>query len=114
MTDLEKALDHITKEIQKYRQCDIMDGETLVNILQQITATLFYLEKERSQYHSQFQATINRLVLEGNSVARAENEAHTKVPEMYLLRHIMSSAYEIVGAIRTNISWLKVERNAIQ
>lgn len=113
MTDLEKALDHITKEIQKYRQCDIMDGEGLVNILQQITATLFYLEKERSTYHAQFQDTINRLVLDGNSVARAENEAHTKIPEMYMLRHIMSSAYEIVGAIRTNISWLKTEKNSI-
>lgn len=107
---MEKALDHITKEIAKYRQTDIMDGEALVEILKQITATLFYLEKERSKYHDDFQSIINKLVLEGQSVSRSENVAHIKVPEMYLLRRIMDSAYTCVDAIRTNISWAKQEK----
>jgi hypothetical protein len=51
-------------------------------------------------------------VLSGLSVARAENEAHVKVPEMYLLRRVMDAGYEVIGAIRTNISYLKSERNA--
>ena len=113
MDNLQLALEHITSEIKKYRQTSVDDGEALVSILQQITTTLFYLEKERAEYHTKFQDEINLLILEGNSVARSENKAHVKVPEMYLLRHIMSSAYEVVGALRTQISWLKSERNAI-
>ncbi len=113
MDNLQLALEHITNEIKKYRQVSVDDGEALVSILQQITTTLFYLEKERAEYHTKFQDEINLLILEGNSVARSENQAHVKVPEMYLLRHIMSSAYEVVGALRTQISWLKSERNAI-
>lgn len=112
MSDLEKALNHLTENIKLYRETDVMDGEGLVNILQQITATLYYLEGQRSIYHDKFQTTINNLVLAGNTVARSENEAHVKIPEMYKLRHIMASAYEVVGAIRTNISWLKTEKNS--
>jgi len=112
-TDLTKSLDHLTGQIKKYRQTDIYDGESLVEILKQITATLYYLETERSKYHDDFQKTINQLVLENNSVARAENQAHVQIPEMYMLRHIMSCAYEIVGAIRTNISWAKSEKQSI-
>jgi len=107
MTDLERALNHITDYIKKYRETEPNDGESLTAILQQITATLFYLEKERAKYHSTFQNTINKLVLNGDSVSRAENTAHVQVPEMYLLRRVMDSAYTCCDAIRTQISWIK-------
>ena len=113
MNDLQKALDHIINQVKLYRKADIMDGETLISILQQITATLHYLETERAKYHNNFQVVINSLILEGKSVARAENEAHIQVPELYQLRHIMASSYELVGAIRSQISWIKSERSAI-
>jgi hypothetical protein len=112
MSDLQKALDHIIEQVKKYRSTGVDDGEALVGILQQLTATLFYLEKERAEYHSKFQEVINLSILEGNSVARSENHAHIQVPEMYMLRHVMSSAYEVVGALRSQISWLKMERSA--
>jgi hypothetical protein len=105
------ALEHISKEIKKYRELKTLDGEKLTTILQQITGTLFYLEKERANYHAKWQTVVHTLVLEGKSVSRAENEAHVQVPEMYMLRRIMDSAYEVIGAIRSNISWLKNERN---
>jgi len=107
MTDLEKALNHITDYIKKYRETEPNDGESLTAILQQITATLFYLEKERAKYHSTFQNTINKLVLAGDSVKSAENKANVQVPEMYLLRRVMDSAYTCCDAIRTQISWIK-------
>lgn len=112
MDDLQKALDHVIANVKQYRNTDTMDGEALVGILQQLTATLFYLEGERAKYHNNFQRIINSLVLEGKSVARAENEAHVQIPEMYMLRQVMSSSYEVVGALRSQISWLKSERNA--
>ena len=111
MSNLEKALDVITENIKDYRSCEITDGIRLLEILQQLTATLFYLEKERSMYHEKFQNIINAQVLSGESVARSENTAHKQVPEMYMLRHIMTSAYECVGAIRTTISYIKIEIN---
>ena len=111
MSDLEKALEHIIENVRKYRSTSVDDGEALVGILQQLTATLFYLEKERACYHTKFQETINLFIWEGNSVSRSENQAHIQVPEMYMLRHVMSSAYEVVGALRTQISWLKTEKN---
>jgi hypothetical protein len=41
---MNEALNHITNQIKLYRQCDVMDGEQLIKILQQITAALYYLE----------------------------------------------------------------------
>lgn len=47
---IEKAIEHISNEIMEYRKCGVNDGEQLVRHLQQISATLFYLEKERQQF----------------------------------------------------------------
>lgn len=107
MTDLQKALDHLTDQIKTYRETSSMDGDALSEILKQITATLFYLEKERASFHHTYQSSVCALVSEGMSVSRAEAQTHSELPEMYLLRRIMDSAYEVVGAIRTNISWIK-------
>jgi hypothetical protein len=112
-TDLQKQLDYLTGQIKLYKEIDIMDGEGLVNVLQQITTTLFFLENERSIYHARFQSTINELVLGGSSVSRAENMANVQIPEMYMMRRIMDSAYRCVDALRSQISWAKTERNSI-
>jgi hypothetical protein len=107
MSQLEKALDHISSEIKKYRETKPDDGNTLVECGQQISATLFYLEKERAKYHNMFQKKVNQFILEGDSVNRAENKAHVLFPEMYLLRRIIDSAYKTCDAIRTQVSWIK-------
>jgi hypothetical protein len=107
---MEKALEHLTKNIQEYRSMEVLEGNRLNVLLQQITGTLFYLEGKRSDYYQAWTANVNSLILEGNSVARSTTQADEYIPELYMLRKIMSSAYEVVGAIRSNISWLKTER----
>lgn len=107
MSSFEKALSHVSEQIKQYRETEPNDGESLTAILQQITATLFYLEKERAEYHETFQKTIHKLVLSGESVSRAENQAHVIVPEMYLLRRVMDSGYKVCDSIRTQVSWIK-------
>lgn len=107
MTAFDSALDNVSENIKKYRTTRPNDGDGLTQILQQVTATLFYLEKERAKFHEKYQDRINTLVLAGNSVSRAENMAHVDVPEMYMLRRIMDSAYTCCDAIRTQISWIK-------
>src|SRR3972149_3345617 len=111
MTDLERALIHLTEQIQKYRTLNPQDGNGMVECLQQITPTLFYLEGERAKYHDKFQTTMHMEILKGRSVSGSENEAHIKVPEMYRLRKIIDSAYETSKAIGINLSWLKNEMN---
>lgn len=110
MKDFEKALAHVTEQTKIYRETQITNGEQLNECLQQIAATMPYLETIRADYHKEWQGIVFKEVLSGLSVARAENEAHVKVPEMYLLRRVMDAAYEVLNALRSNISWVKQER----
>lgn len=107
MTELEKALNHIAEQIKRYRKMDPNDGNGMSEVMQQISATLYFLETERAKYHNNFQVLINQFVLNGDSVARAENKANVQVPEMYMLRRIMDSAYTCIDSIRTQVSWIK-------
>lgn len=102
-----KALDNITKYVKIYRELKPDDGNGMMECLQQISATLFYLEKERAEYHDKFQKRISELVLSGESVSRAENTAHSEIPEMYLLRRVMDAAYVVCESIRSQTSWIK-------
>ena len=47
------------------------------------------------------------------SVARATNEANIAVPEVYKLRKLTSAGYRVCDAIRSNISFLKLEYNNV-
>ena len=111
MTDFDKALEHLSNCIMEYRKMEVLEGNRLNTLLQQITGTLFYLEKQRAAYHNQWQQLVHKLVSEGNAVNRAENEAHVQVPEMYLCRKVMDAGYTVSEAIRSNLSWLKTEMN---
>jgi hypothetical protein len=103
----EELLGNLTAQIDKYYHTSSDDGNTLSDILKRITSTLYFLEKERAHYHSVYQSKVNTLIAGGLAVNRAVNQAEIEVPEMYLLRRVMDSAYEVAGAIRTNISWIK-------
>ena len=116
MEGFNTALEHLAEQVKKYRNTSIKvhSGEQLNEILKQLSATLYYLEGERAKYHEQFQDKINTLVFEGSTVARAENQAHKDIPELYMLRRIMDAGYEVIGAIRSNLSWLKSEKQSTQ
>jgi len=112
MTAEQQAIKHIDECVKEYRQMEVLEGNRLNELLREISGTLHYLEGVRSEVHNEWQILVSKLVSDGNSVARAENQAHIEFPLMYLLRHKMNSSYEVIGAIRTNISYLKSERNA--
>lgn len=108
------VLDRISDIIREYRQSDVIkeqNGAQLNDWLKDLSGYLYYLEKERSEYHKRFEKIIYDKVSEGYSVARAENIANVQVPEMYLLRHVMDAAYRVCDAMRTNISYIKHEMN---
>jgi hypothetical protein len=109
-TTFDKALKHLTEQVILYRTTDVMDCENLSKILQQLTGVLFYLEKVRADFHDKWQSKVNEQVLGGTSVSRAENVAHVEYPQMYMLRRVMDSGYQVVNAIRSQLSYAKGER----
>ena len=112
MKNFENELQNLTEFIQAYDDASTDDGETLNYLLKKITTTLFYLEKERAIFKKQYEQRIYELTTDKKmTVSRAVNFAEVEVPELYLLRRIMDSAYRNCDAIRTNISFLKNERN---
>ena len=103
-------IERLNSYVNQYYNCDRNNGNELSLLLQKITALLFYLESVRSEVHDQFETDVFNLVKDGNSVARAVNEANVKHPLMYRLRRIMDGGWRITDAIRTNISYLKSEK----
>lgn len=114
MTDPSEQITKLNKYVNKYYNCNRQDGNELSLYLQKITGLLYYLESVRSDVHDLYENEVHNLVKGGASVARAINEANVKYPMMYQLRRTMESGYRITDAIRTNISYLKSERQTSQ
>ena len=110
MTDPTKQITDLNKYVSRYYSCNLQDGNELSELLHKITGLLYYLECVRCETHNLYEVNVFELVKGGASVARAVNESNVKYPEMYQLRRIMESGYRIVDAIRTNISYLKSEK----
>lgn len=106
-----KELDKLNRYVNEYYNCNRQDGEKLLMLLQKITALLYYLETVRGEVHDAYEGKVFELVKDGQSVARAINEANVTYPQMYQLRRLIDGAYRVVDAIRTNISYLKSEMN---
>ena len=68
---------------------------------------LSQLEFERSEAHEKHNGILYNY---DGPVARANIQADKEVPQLYKLRRIMKAGYEIVGAIRSNISSLNKEQ----
>ena len=110
---MKEVLDTVTACIEEYEQSNLKHLGRLNELLQTLTSNLYYLEAQRAEYHDIFQSIIHDLTSKKMSVARAENEAHVKVPEMYLLRRIMDAGYRCADSLRTNISYMKSEKRNI-
>ena len=114
MTNFEQSLEKLTSYIQAYDDVSLNDGESLNFLLQKINTTLFYLESERAIFKKKYENRIYELTTDKKmTVARSINFAEVEVPELYLLRRIMDSAYRCSDAIRTNISFLKSEKRNV-
>lgn len=112
MKDFEKTLENLTTYIIAYDDTSLSDGDNLNFLLQKITTTLAFLEKHRAHYKLEYEKEIYQLTTDkGMTISKAVNFAENRVPELYMLRRIMDSGYKVADSIRTNISYLKHERN---
>jgi hypothetical protein len=103
----EAHLNKVSECVEKYQNTPADDGNTLVEINQQLTSSLFFLEKERAVYKERWDQTKYKLILAGENVSKAENKADVIVPEIYMLRRVMDAGYKVADAIRTQVSWIK-------
>jgi len=112
MEELEKSLIYLEEQVKRYHHTSlkVYEGEALNDILKRITATLFYLSGQKSDIHEIYTQEVNALVLEGKSVASATSLMDEKYPQIYMLRNRIKQAERVADAIRTNISWLKDEK----
>ena len=108
--NLQTALSMLSEEVRKYR-ASRLSGEELNNTLQQVAGLLFYLEEEKIKYHDKYQQNVFKLVKEGCSVAKSENESNVLVPEYYLLSKTINAGERVFNAVRSNLSSIKSELN---
>jgi len=107
--ELEKVLKQYNSIIDTYYSLQYSESEQIMELLKNLSIVLSYLETHRVEAHKEWTAIVFKR--EG-SVAAAEVEAHTSVPQLYQLRRIMQAGYRIVDAMRSNISLVKSERQA--
>ena len=111
---MNEVLNKIAEIIEDYNNTSINDGVKLNEQLKNLTSYLYYIEFIKSKYHQDFEEIVyNKVNNEKLSVARATNEANIAVPEVYKLRKLTSAGYRVCDAIRSNISFLKLEYNNV-
>jgi len=86
------------------------DTHRLSVYLKDLTSNLFFLEEHRDNYSRKYNSILFNETKEGRSVSGAEIIAKERVPELYQLRRLMTSAHKCADAIRSNISFLKLEQ----
>ena len=111
---MEELLSNIVHHITRYKQLGeklVFEDTALLNVLMKdLSSDLFYLEKYRDSYARSFNSILNSHIKEGMAVSRADIIAKESVPELYMLRRLMTSAYRVLDAMRSNQSFLKMEK----
>lgn len=112
--ETEKVVDKMERLVNTYHTMKELDGHTLSIILKDFVSALFYLETVRAEVHYIYHKRLVELTDEqGLAYNRAQSQTAIDVPDMYRLRRLMDAGYEVVGAIRTNISLLKQEMQQV-
>jgi len=107
--NLESVLGKLDVIVNNYHVGKIDCLHLLLEANKHITTIVYYLGKERSNYHKKWQEEVFNSVREGNSVSRAENEAHVSYPELYLLRQIVNAAEGVSMQMAREIKQLTKE-----
>jgi|TARA_R100001163_G_C5063834_1_gene201233 lipopolysaccharide export LptBFGC system permease protein LptF len=111
---MNEVLNKIAEIIEDYNNTTISDGVKLNEQLKNLTSYLYYIEGIKSKYHQDYEEIVyNKVNNEKLSVARAVNIANVEVPEVYKLRKLTSAGYRVCDAIRSNISFLKLDYNNV-
>lgn len=111
---MKKLLNQISSTIIQYREMPdkltFDDAEVLQGLMKNLSADLFFLEKDRDDISRLFYSTIHNLIKDGGSATGAEKEAKHKHPEKRYMDRLISAGYKTLDAMRSNQSFLKKEK----
>ncbi len=101
---LEEALSEYNSIVDTYYGIGSDDCETISELAKNLSVILSYLSWEQHEAYKKWVAIIESSTLAYN---KSEIIAHYKVPELYMLRKVVKSGYEILNIMRSNISYSK-------
>lgn len=102
MKPLDKIIEAINESTEKYELCKIGDTHTQSEILQSLSANVYFLTEYRIHFHKQWMKSY--FESSGGSSAAKERFADNDVPELYTVRHMMASGNKVLDSLRTIIS----------
>ena len=105
MKELTQWLDKYSEIVDTYDSLEWNDGKEVSALMKDLGIVLSHLEFLRSNYHKAWTAVCHS----EKTVAAGEREADLQVPELYLLRRVMTAGYRVLDVMRSNISYIKKE-----
>ena len=107
MKELNEILDNINNAVDKYNELPLFEVKELAEILRELVSNLFYLEKHRIRAYNEWHEVY--FTCKQTTNAGKEKWADNQIQDLYMIRRLMTSAYKIVEAIRSQIGIYKKE-----
>lgn len=102
MKPLAEILYRIDLANERYSVCKLGDTHTQSEILRDLSTALYDLTPHRVQANENWMSFYFNS--KGKSNAEKEREADNRVPELYKIRHFVTSATKVLDSLRTSIS----------
>lgn len=102
MKPLNEILEAINEAVDKFESCELSFTHKQSEILRDLSANVYFLTQYRIEFHKEWMKVY--FESKATSSAAKERDADYKVPELYTIRHVMSSANKIIDSLRTTIS----------
>ena len=107
MKHLQEILSNINEAVERYELLELTDTNDQSEALRKLTSNLFFLEKYRVEYYNKW---IDKYYQLSGTNAAKEKKCELEVPELYMIRRIMSSGYKVADSLRSTISIYKKEQ----
>ena len=108
---MNESIEAIIEVIEWYKDPNLMNPHELVRNIQVVSAHFASLETLIPEAKMNYLERKMELIQEGYPVNKSETIADIECPEYYKLRHCMNGAKEMLGAMRSQLSFLKLEYN---
>lgn len=102
MKDLTEIMTDINKCIDDLETLKLSFTQPRTEILDKLSINYYHLTEHRTQFHQDWMSVY--FSSKANSSAAKERECDMRVPELYTLRHTMSSVKLVIDSLRTSIS----------
>lgn len=102
MKPLDNIIEAINKSTEAYENLKIGDTHTQSEILQSLSANVYFLTEYRIHFHKEWMRAY--FESSGGSAAAKERYADNEVPHLYTVRHLMASGNKVIDSLRTIIS----------